>query len=245
MTETPKSAARLLAEIRRLLRLPAAAEIPGELYPGQLAALMAGCRKSECKEKYESELQMVFDGIRSNRLAVRREERKPKVLEKWVPDYRTYGGPFGEGPHLRQTTVTTPRSRIDWISPHACVAWLNAINEQPPELVREWLGPAWQGEAPKVGIGKTATKKRSAADSRPREREAYFRALWLEFDMPRTNHKIWAAIKQRRNSDGCSVIAVTGDVDFTFRYADGGTDLLQRIKFQQDMSAVRAAERKG
>lgn len=242
MTETTaKSAARLLAETRRLLRLTPAATLPEALHPGQLAELMVGCRRTDDRKKVDGELALIAEGIRDKLLAVVEKSKtttpKPRKIgfvESWKHQH------YGLDPNMEWQP---PDETTSWqvIDRPAVVAWLAAIEESPPEHVRAWLGPAWQEEAPKVVAGKTAP----AADSRPGERRDYFRSLWLELDKPARNDGIWKAIRSRAGKNECPVTSTTGNEEFVFQYSDGGTDRLDKSIFQKDMSAVRAAERKG
>ncbi len=235
MTEnTPKGPARLLIEAWQIVRRwqggPEA--WPDEFQPVELAALMAGCQYKEDKSRYATEARLIAAGVKSGALAVRTVEEK-HFTPGSVIDTGTTTTFAGQPARVKAETRAIERTtRRQFIDRPACAAWLRAIDENPSECVRAWLGPEWKESAPRI-------RKGSADDSRPGEREAYFRTLWIEFDKPARNEKIWKAMQQRKGSDGCPVVSITANADFKFRYSDGNTDTLDRSIFQKDMSAVR------
>jgi len=107
-------------------------------------------------------------------------------------------------------------------------AWLK-VNE----LRITWRFPAPTG-------AKANTDKPGGTDepSRPAERQAYMRAIWLELSKPK-NQVVWNEMRKRVGKDKSPIIAVIGNDEFTFLYDDGGTEPLSKKTFQNDMTEVR------
>lgn len=235
---TEKTAIDLLYEAAKFCGFNPADGWPAEVSPHELAALMADGRINTHRADYRMYLRMVEDAIKAGTLVIRIEQR---------PAYEQHciGRPKDDGwkrlldgePSVREygytKTVTPPP--IHHISPAACCEWHRAIGKLPSDHVRAWLGPAWQEDVPKVGAGRTAP----AASSRPGERQACFRSIWIELDKPARNEGIWKAIHGRAGKNGCPITSAAGNKEFVFQYSDGGTDCLDKAIFQKDMSAVR------
>lgn len=147
MTETPKSAARLMAEIRHLLGLSPAADIPAAIRPEHLAALMAGCRRTDNRAKFDGEARLIAEGIRGNLLitseqskTITPEPRKIGIVEKWEHAH------YGRDPEMLYQPAD---ETVKWleISRQQCAAWLASIGETAETLsahVKAWMGPEWK-----------------------------------------------------------------------------------------------------
>lgn len=243
---TEKSEIDLLYEAAVFCGFKPADGWPAELNPRQLAALMAGGFKEPHKQAWRVCLQMIADAIKSGSLATRIEQPPDKYVDRWIrhpraDSWATGWGGIADGawdnPRHRgmiQTTDKVTPSPIHHISPTACRDWLRAIRKAPSEYVRAWLGDARQEEAPKAGTGDTAP----AADSRPGERETYFRALWLELKQPKPD-TVWKEVRKRAGKENCPVISTSGNVQFTFQYSTGATEPLAKKVFQNDMGRIR------
>lgn len=173
-------------------------------------------------------------------VTVAESDRRPDDIESHSMLFKA----FGLKPTLARMVPETecPQPPIVRIAREQCAAWLRATGDTPSEHVRAWLGPAWKEEAQKVA-GNPTRKKRSADDSRPGERQAYFRSVWLEMAKPARNQRIWKAMQQGKGAEDCPVVDVAAHKTFTFRYSDRATDLLDKEIFQKDMSAVRKADK--
>jgi hypothetical protein len=174
MTETTtKSAARLLTEAAGIAGFPAADGWPLELLPGQLAGLMAGCRRKDDPKRYDVENRLIATGIKDGKLQTVTVLRPPSLAEAFMAA-RLARVPGNSG-WVTNWQSDAPR-RIERIKPDAelrevqaierrpCATWLDAIGEPAGEYVRAWLGPEYEA-ALKVSPGNTASiekRKRSA-----------------------------------------------------------------------------------
>lgn len=246
MTEiTPERDAVLLADVSRLI-YKALRAWPEEFPLGHLAAIIAKGGQGVQKAGYGVWYKHINDAINAGHLTVRTKEHKSTTRARLEPTgaRAVFAGMPASVAYTKP--ANTQIHVLTSITRAAAAQWLRRLGPDLFDIdkhahVAAWLGPIWQEEAPKVGAGKTAP----APDSRPGERRDYFRSLWLEFGKPVKNREIWKTMQQRRGSDGCPIVSVTGNEEFVFRYSDKATDRLERSQFQKDMSAVRAAERKG
>jgi hypothetical protein len=150
----------------------------------------------------------------------------------------------GREPEMLYTPA--PETRVSYyITRAALAAWLRAIGETAETLnpcALLWLGDEWQPvqapETGKPGGERKRSEGAAAVASRPEERQAFMRAIWLEFDKPK-NQTVWNEMKKQAGRDKSPIIAVIGNDEFTFLYDDGGTEPLSKKTFQNDMTEVR------
>jgi hypothetical protein len=171
MTETPKSAPRLLTEAADIARFRAADGWPAELSPQQLAALMAGGWKESHKREYRVWGRMIADAIETWNLTPRRQPHPPVKIVRDASDLSEHDQ-FRKA--LRQSldgfcgvrlVYTEKREQPDTlhIGRNQCAAWLRAIGESPSEYVLAWLGAALNERAEKVDAGDTASDWKATA----------------------------------------------------------------------------------
>lgn len=75
--------------------------------------------------------------------------------------------------------------------------------------------------------------------SRPAERRAYFRELWLRHNQPETSH-LWNLLKNEIGN-GSPILGVTTHINFKFLYSDGTQKLHVKHTFETDMSKAKKA----
>lgn len=96
----------------------------------------------------------------------------------------------------------------------------------------------WQADEGEQTKGDIAPTKGSAAESRPGERETYFRNLWADLNKPKPN-AVWMEVRKRVGKENCPVVTTIGNKQFTFKYSDGDTETLTKKVFQNDMARIR------
>jgi hypothetical protein len=150
MTETTtKSAARLLTEAAGIARFPAADGWPPELLPGELAALMAGCRRTDDRKRYDVEYRLIATGIKGGKLQTVTVLRPPSLADTFMAVRRARepgnsGWATNWDSDAPRRIERIPREielrEVQAIDRASCRTWLDAIKEPPGEYVRAWLG---------------------------------------------------------------------------------------------------------
>jgi hypothetical protein len=143
MTETPKSAARLLAEAARIAPFQYTGEWPETLEPHQLAALMAGGGFASPRKLAYADWARMIKAALDDALSAGTESKPYRRLAgvKRFPAFDFLAT------HIPAATVReykTGTKEIRKITRDQCAAWLRSIPEEPSEHVRAWLGPTWQ-----------------------------------------------------------------------------------------------------
>jgi hypothetical protein len=150
MTETTtKSAARLLTEAAGIARFPAADGWPPELLPGELAALMAGCRRTDDRKRYDVEYRLIATGIKGGKLQTVTVLRPPSLADTFMA-VRRAREPGNSGwatnwdsdapRRIEQIPREVELREVQAIDRASCRTWLDAIEEPAGEYVRAWLG---------------------------------------------------------------------------------------------------------
>lgn len=251
MTEktATKGPVRLLSDCAKLSGFDPAEGWPDELPVKGIINLLAEAWRISNEGRKEW-TRLVSAAIKRGDLVTLDKSRTIPGKTVKVGSLAGYGKPnhwaTGHDPQLGytlppETIVTLYATRT------TCAAWLQAIGETTDTLsacALAWLGDAWQErQEPETATSKPRSKAKAsegAADtaSRPEERQAYMRTLWLEMGEPK-NQSVWNEMKKRAGKAGQPIIAVIGNADFTFSYADGGTEPLTKKVFQNDMSKVK------
>jgi hypothetical protein len=157
MTETTtKSAARRLTEAAGIADFPAADGWPPELLPGQLAGLMAGCRRKDDPKRYDVENRLIATGIKGGKLQTVTVLRPPSRADAFMAARRARvpgnsGWATNWDSDAPRRIERIPREvelrEYQAIDRASCRTWLDAIEEPPGEYVRAWLGDECREEA--------------------------------------------------------------------------------------------------
>lgn len=256
MSETePRSPAMLLQMAALLVGFSTDGGWPKSLTPLQLAALQYPEEGTLQEKKASSISQFAF--LVLVRSAIEAGVIETVAIEPQAParqDAPANRAPneFASSEWLARDFVAAPALPVETssnavrgITPKACVTWFRATEEIPrSDYFRAWLGDEWQAKPPKVGIRKTVRAGNAADDSasKPRQRQDYFRAVWVELEKPKPN-SVWIEVRKlvRSKQSGCPVVEVTGNIEFKFKYSDGSTEVLAKKVFQNDMSEIRGS----
>lgn len=149
MTETTTKSPRiLLFEAAAIARFDHAKGWPGDFLPGQLAALMAGGWKDEYKKDYRLWGNIIAAAIKAGELETTEKNKTTEQAPRKIGFVKSWKhSHYGYDPDmLFQPDPITTHWQV--IARTAFAAWLDAIDENPSEHVRAWLGPEWKKSPP-------------------------------------------------------------------------------------------------
>jgi len=171
MTETAEDSVDLFYDAASLCGFDRRAGWPERIEVHHFVLLMAGGRLAQKPDEWKRANAQVNDGIEAATLKTEDVDQGFEEVEHDADDLTDV-----RIARFPKYDPFTRRNRFVWyerrkkkpkryITREACRDWLHTIRKTPPRLVRAWLGPVWQEEAPKVGAGKTAPiekRKKSA-----------------------------------------------------------------------------------
>lgn len=171
MTETAEDSVDQFYDAARLCGFDRQGGWPERIEVHHLVLLMAGGGPGRKPDEWKRANAQVNDGIEAGTL-------KTEDVDQGFEEVEHDAANLTDAERFRKAVFPkhdsfTGRTQYVWyerrkkkpkryITREACRDWLHTIRKTPPCLVRAWLGPVWQEEAPKVGAGDTAPAEKRA-----------------------------------------------------------------------------------